>query len=312
MAREWLSIGEAAKRTGIPVKTLRFYSDEGLVPPSGRSTSGYRRYSEEDLAKLDLVRTLRDTGLGLDAIRAVLRRELGLADALRLRLGAVEAHIASLRRVAAALRATLRSDPTEPALRRLCVVTRLSNEERKAVIERFYAQVAKGIPIDQEWLRSMIEASAPKLPDDPTPAQLDAWIELAEIVSDPKFIESLRANAQEVWKPGFDLGALRGLNSEILELAKGLRGRGVSPESDQARPLVETYLAGLASIAARPVDDPKFRAGVLQRFARQDPRASRYWELVAILKGQHEMSADAEEWRWIVAAMLHHVAPPAP
>src|SRR5512141_887441 len=42
MAREWLSIGEAAKRTGIPVKTLRFYSDEGLVPPSGRSTSGSR------------------------------------------------------------------------------------------------------------------------------------------------------------------------------------------------------------------------------------------------------------------------------
>jgi DNA-binding transcriptional MerR regulator len=312
MPLEWLSIGEAAKRTGIPVKTLRFYSDQGLVPASGRSRTGYRRYREEDLAKLDLVRTLREAGLGLDAIRAVLERELGLADALRLRLGAVEAHIASLRRVAAALRATLRSDPTELALRRLCAVTRLSNEERKALLARFYAQVAEGIPIDREWLRSMIEASAPKLPDDPTPAQLDAWLELAEIVSDPKFIESLRANAQEVWKPGFDLGGLRTLNAEVVELARELRGRGTSPESDEARPLVETYLTGLARISGRTPDDPKFRAGVLQRFARQDPRASRYWELVAILKGQHAMSADTEEWRWIVAAMLHHVAPPAP
>ncbi len=190
-------------------------------------------------------------------------------------------------------------------------MTRLSNEERKAVIERFYAQVAEGIPIDQEWLRSMIEASAPKLPDDPTPAQLDAWIELAEIVSDPKFIQSLRTNAQEVWTPGFDLGGLRSLNAEIVEMAKDLRGRGIPPQSDQARPLVESYLAGLARISGRAVGDPKFRAGVLERFARQDPRASRYWELVAILKGQHEMSGHVEDWQWIVAAMLHHIAPPA-
>jgi DNA-binding transcriptional MerR regulator len=312
MASEWLSIGDAAKRTGIPVKTLRFYSDQGLVPPSGRSASGYRRYSEGDVAKLDLVRTLRDAGLGLDAIRAVLQSELTLGDALRLRLGAVEAHIASLRRGAAATRATLRSEPTEPALRRLCAVTRLSNEERKTVIERFYARVAEGIPIDQEWLRSMIEASAPKLRDDPTPAELDAWIELAGIVSDPKFVESLRANAQEVWQPGFDLGALRASNAEIVELAKGPRGRGVLPESDEAKPLVETYLAGLARISGRKVDDPKFRAGVLQRVARQDPRASRYWELVSVLKGQPEMSGHVEEWKWIVAAILHHVARPAP
>jgi hypothetical protein len=132
------------------------------------------------------------------------------------------------------------------------------------------------------------------------------------MVSDPKFVESLRANAQEVWKPGFDLGALRALNAEIVQLAQGPRERGVLPESEEARPLVETYLAGLARMAGRQPDDPKFRAGVLQRFARQDPRASRYWELVAILKGQHEMSGHVEEWKWIVAAMRHHVAPPAP
>jgi DNA-binding transcriptional MerR regulator len=81
MAKERFSIGEVSKRTGIAVKTLRFYSDEGLVPPSGRSRSGYRLYSEQDVVKVDLVRTLRDAGIGLDAIRAVLSRELTLSDA---------------------------------------------------------------------------------------------------------------------------------------------------------------------------------------------------------------------------------------
>src|SRR5262249_117970 len=101
MGKQRLPIGDVAKRTGIPVKTLRFYSDEGLGPRSGRSGSGYRLYSEEDIAKLDLVRTLREAGLGLSIIRAVLQRDMTLAEALELRLAAVEAHIASLRHVAA-------------------------------------------------------------------------------------------------------------------------------------------------------------------------------------------------------------------
>jgi len=307
MAKERLSIGDVSKRTGITVKTLRFYSDEGLVPPSGRSRSGYRLYSEDDIVKVDLVRTLRDAGLGLDAIRAVLRRELTLSDALRLRLGAVEAHITSLRHIAAALGASLRSEPTEQDIRRLCAVTRLSNEERKAVIERFYEKVGEGIPIDKQWMRSMIEASAPKLPDDPTTAQLDAWVELAEIVADPKFVESLRASAKDVWKPGFDMGALHAANDKVVELAEDARRRGVLPESDEAKTIIETYLAGLAQGSGSSAADPKFRAGLRERFERQDPRASRYWELVAILNGKHAMSSRVEEWRWIVAATMHHV-----
>jgi DNA-binding transcriptional MerR regulator len=309
MGKERLPIGDVSKRTGIPVKTLRFYSDEGLVPPSGRSRSGYRLYSEDDIVQLGLVRSLREAGVGLGAIRAVLRRDMTLTEALQLRLAAVEAHITSLRHVAAALRAALRSEPTEQDIRRLCAVTRLSNEERKAVIERFYEKVAEGIPIDKEWMRSMIEASAPKLPDDPTPAQLDAWIELAEIVSDPKFVESLRANAKEVWKPGFDMNALRRLNAEIIEAAKAARERGVMPESQEARAVLEPYLAGMAKAAGRRPDEASFRTGFRERFARQDPRASRYWELVALLNGKHEMAGHVDEWKWVLAAVLHHVAP---
>lgn len=219
MTKERLTIGELSRRTGLPVKTLRFWSDEGLLPPASRSPSGYRLYGDEALVRLDLVRALREAGLGLDAIRRVLRREMSLAEALRLQLAAVEAHAASLQRVAAALRAALRGDPDESDVRRLCAVIRLSNDERRAVIEKFYERVSEGIPIDDAWKKKMVGASTPDLPENPTPAQLDAWIELAELVSDPSFVENLRASAKEVWDKKIDVNVLRAANEAAAKSA---------------------------------------------------------------------------------------------
>ena len=61
-----LSIGQVARLTGLSVPTIRFYSDEGLVPPVGRSPGGYRLYDHESLCRLELVRTLRDLGVDHD------------------------------------------------------------------------------------------------------------------------------------------------------------------------------------------------------------------------------------------------------
>src|SRR5687768_13026792 len=113
-----MTIGELARRAALPVKTIRFYSDEGLLPPSDRTEAGYRLYGETELARLELIRTLRDAGVDLPTIRSVLERDLSLGEALQLRLRTVEAHIVSLRRVAAALRASLRTDPDTDDLRR--------------------------------------------------------------------------------------------------------------------------------------------------------------------------------------------------
>ena len=57
---EGFSIGRLAALTGLPVKTIRFYSDAGLLPPSGRTEAGHRRYTATDVARLQLVRTLRE------------------------------------------------------------------------------------------------------------------------------------------------------------------------------------------------------------------------------------------------------------
>ena len=301
------TIGELSRLSGVPVKTLRFYSDEGLLPPAERSRSGYRLYADEALVRLDLVRTLREAGLGLEAIQKILRRETSLAEALRLRLVAVEAHIASLQRVSAALRAAVRNqEPDEEDIRRICAVTRLSNEERKAVIEGFYNRVSEGIPVEEAWKRKMIDASAPKLPDNPTPAQLDAWVEMAEMVSDPTFIENLRAQAKEVWGR-FDMNLMRKAGDDVAAAAKEASANGFGPDSAEARRIVEEYGRALAAARGGTFDDAS-RRGMRERFERHDPRASRYWELVAVMNGTPSVASTVAEWSWIKTAVLHHFA----
>jgi DNA-binding transcriptional MerR regulator len=74
------SIGEMARRTGLTVKTIRFYSDHGIVAPTDRSPAGYRLYNIDAVARLDLVRTLRDLGLDLPTIQKVMDGELSLPE----------------------------------------------------------------------------------------------------------------------------------------------------------------------------------------------------------------------------------------
>jgi DNA-binding transcriptional MerR regulator len=75
-----LTIGQLARRTGVPVRTIRFWSDEGVLPETDRSSGNYRRYDSRAVARLDLVRTLRELGMGLDDIRLVLERRRSVED----------------------------------------------------------------------------------------------------------------------------------------------------------------------------------------------------------------------------------------
>ncbi|MER7399775.1 MerR family transcriptional regulator, partial [Streptomyces sp. NPDC000151] len=50
------SIGELAEQAGVTVKTVRFYSDRGLLPEAARSAGGHRRYGPEALDRLRLIR----------------------------------------------------------------------------------------------------------------------------------------------------------------------------------------------------------------------------------------------------------------
>ena len=63
-----MKIGALAGRSGLPVKTLRYYEDLGLLPAVGRSEGGYRLFGEESLRRLEFIRRLKSLGLTLDDI----------------------------------------------------------------------------------------------------------------------------------------------------------------------------------------------------------------------------------------------------
>ena len=301
-----LTIGEVAERAGVTVKTVRFYSDAQLLPPVKRSESNYRLYTLGDVVRVGLIRSLRDAGFTIREIRAVLARDLPLAEALRLRLAAVEAQMKALRHVASALRLALRSDPSDDDLRRLFSVSTLSSAERKAAIQQFYARVAEGIPVHPDWQRQMVDASSPELPDDPTPEQIEAWIELHGIITDPDFIESARTNAREVWTQEFDHNAYATASSAIMAKAQAARDRGVSPSSDEAGAIVREWLEVTATSMKRQ-PDAAFMRECRERMKRHDPRASRYWELVAILRGSEGAERHTQAWAWVVEATHLHL-----
>ena len=72
-----LTIQEVAKRMGLSIDTLRYYERIGLLEPIGRSQSGHRRYTQQDLDWIDLLIGLRNTGMPLAQMArlAQLRRQ---------------------------------------------------------------------------------------------------------------------------------------------------------------------------------------------------------------------------------------------
>ena len=187
-------------------------------------------------------------------------------------------------------------------------MTQLSRVERRNVVERFFERVSDGINIDQEWVRQMVEATVPELPDAPTPEQCDAWIELAALLSDPSFIANMRANAGDVWdREVIDMKACQEASDAIVLRAKQAIEQGLEPSSVQANELARDWL----EISARLMNqkpDAGFRNWMRTKYVRHDARANRYWELVAIMRGQSPNASPNREWVWIQAAMRHHLA----
>src|SRR6266566_2993018 len=70
------SIEQVAAQTGLTKRTLRYYEEVGLLPPTDRTEGNYRRYSEEDIQRLEAIKNLRDLlGFSLTDIRKLLEAE---------------------------------------------------------------------------------------------------------------------------------------------------------------------------------------------------------------------------------------------
>lgn len=301
------SIGELARRTGLSVKTIRFYSDTGVVPPTDRTPSGYRLYDIASVSRLELVRTLRELGAGLEDIRRVLESETSLGQLAHAHLGLVEQQMRVLRTRRAVLRAVVKQNSTTEEMRLMHKLANLSDEERNRIIDEFWDEVTEGIDVNQDfidWMRS----AKPNLPEDPSGDQVEAWIELAELVGDQSFRDLVRCVTAENAQSGnasttddFSPERIKrfwATQAKVTEFRKA----GTAPEDAQAQELMSTLVDQMRETWAGPVGE--LRERIADHFEQHDPRMSRYWELLATINGWPQPATlSAADTQWLVAAL---------
>jgi DNA-binding transcriptional MerR regulator len=189
--KEQYTIGQVARTIGVPARTIRFWCDAGILPPTDRSAGGYRQFDAAAVARLDLVRTLRELGLGLDDIRQVLHGGTTVAELARVHAAALDAQIRVLRLRRAVLRAVAARGSDIEETKQMNDLARLSARERQQIIEDFVDRAFAGVP--PNTIAQRMRTMPAELPDDPTPEQVDAWIELAGLVADGGFARRTRA-----------------------------------------------------------------------------------------------------------------------
>lgn len=74
-----MQIGEVAERTGLSLRTIRYYEEMGLIHPSARSRGGFRLYSEADVARLRVIMSMKPLDFSLEEMRQLLDVLDGLA-----------------------------------------------------------------------------------------------------------------------------------------------------------------------------------------------------------------------------------------
>ena len=74
-------IGEVAEAVGLSLRTIRYYEEVGVVPPSGRTAGGFRLYTDEDIERLLLVKQMKPLDFSLEEMRDLLHTRDRLAEA---------------------------------------------------------------------------------------------------------------------------------------------------------------------------------------------------------------------------------------
>ncbi|MFC4068611.1 helix-turn-helix domain-containing protein [Actinoplanes subglobosus] len=327
---ELYAIGDVARRTGLSVSAVRYYADAGVVEPAATTPAGHRLYDVSAIARLELVRTLRELGAGLDGIRQVLAGRTTLRELAAAHLDLLTRQEARLRSRRAVLSAILRQDTTAEQATLMHRLAGMTDEERDRLIDDFWTEVTTGWE-PPERMVSWWRAARPELPADPTAAQLEAWIDLAELVRDGEIRRAVRRELIEVCTTG--AGPLMTSSPMLDSLEAGtpigqaaidaVRAE-LAPDSAEGRRIADRWMAWLTGIFATPdspgmPDTPEFRiqtadhmlAGAEWDRTPPDPEGplDRYMALVTAASGTPPESFPYE---WLAAAIRATVTTPPP
>ncbi|GAB3262349.1 helix-turn-helix domain-containing protein [Kineosporia babensis] len=319
-------IGDVARRTGLAVSAIRFYSDEGIVTPAGQNTAGHRLYDLHTVAQLEFIRTLRDLDTGLDEIRQVLTGEKTLRYVLAEHLELVEQQGSALLARRAVLRALVKHQAPAERATLMHRLVAMPDVERERLVDDFWNEVGADLPTD---FVHRLGRMRPALPEDPSATQLQAWVELAELLQDRSFRSEVRQYLREVHGQGPGIQMSSGpvqdmthqLGSGVVEHMIAARRSGLAPETPHAQELVRR----LVCESGQPFgveDSPERRERMAQAyeiFQKMQPQLNndeeydathgRYLALVATINGQPSdapltIAADLNDMiDWIVSAL---------
>jgi DNA-binding transcriptional MerR regulator len=299
------SIGDLARRTGLTVKAIRFYADRGIVPPTDRSPAGYRLYDIDAVARLDLVRTLRDLGLDLPTIRKVVDREISLAEVAAAHAAALGVQIRTLRLRRAVLTVVARRGSTAEEMDLMHKLARLSEDERRHLIADFLEAAFGGLDSDPAFA-GIARSMTPELPDNPDAEQVEAWVELAELSQDPAFRAGLRRMAEH--HAAERAHSRRTVVSKdfaavVRDHVTPVMASGTDPASPEADAVVAAVIARYGHIFDHPADVDLRRQLLSWMETVNDPSRERYMRLLSVVNGWPAPPSLAAVFDWFIRAL---------
>ncbi|MFF3110798.1 MerR family transcriptional regulator [Kitasatospora sp. NPDC057904] len=307
------SIGELAEHAGVTVKTVRFYSDRGLLPEAGRSSGGHRRYGPDALERLRLIRSLRTLDLPVPEVGRLLEQDGGLGDALEdavaRQLRELGSQLTALRWREAALR-LLHECPPEERADRLTLIGGLTTPPDTTPLARFWRR-ALPLRMPARLTAAIVDAAVPQPPADPAPDQVLAFARLNALVSQgcsgPSHSATGKggcpnelARTDHEYRPAVLYEGL----GEAYDLASAELRAGRDPYDGGA---LDNFVA--AHAASRSVrDTPDFRRRLrVMLDVTDDPVIARYWELAGVLTTPDEPTLGRAH-AWLRAALAGQLA----
>lgn len=322
------AIGEVARRTGLTVSAIRFYSDAGIVAPAGVTGAGHRLYDVHAIARLEFVRTLRELDAGLDDIRQLLAGRMTLTGLATAHLARLDDQARRIRARQAVLRTIVKQHTETEQVILMHELVALSDDDRDRLIDDFWNEISEDLRASPAFV-DLLRSHRPNLPDEPATEQLEAWIELANLLQDNDFRRAVREQLRqtcsldgaEVMMSPEMLGAF-GRGGEILQDAQTAQLAGLPSDSPRGREIADRYVTFMGEIAGTP-DSPEFRLrlatdvlhveelhlqAVEEAATRPDPH-TRYQSLVATINGTAQEAADFMPFAWLSAALKASLSP---
>jgi DNA-binding transcriptional MerR regulator len=274
--------------TGVPIKTIRYYAEIDLLPPATTTQAGYRLYSPAEIWRLELVRTLRHVGFGLDDIRRILGGDLDVASAIGWQLEVLEGQLSHLQRLRDLLRQAQTSLPDEErSLQFLhamgAAVTRDVEQRRRFLASKLHAALG-GDVLPPAWAERLLQTETWSFPAEPTAEQAVAWAELVALLDDPAFVTAMRRHTAPFWETmrQHDVDAdwwhagMVGIGERALAAFKA----GAPPDGPVVQAIVRDWAGVFAQALGQPCD-----AAFLRQFGAIAPnfvdgRARRVYELL--------------------------------